>query len=36
MEKQMHQAAATADEELSGNALPGPGQITATTGRDHK
>jgi hypothetical protein len=36
MEKQMHQPAATAGEELSGNALLGPGEISATTGRDHK
>jgi hypothetical protein len=36
MEEQMHQPAATAGEELSGNALMGPGQITAATGRDHK
>ena len=36
MEKQMHQSAATAGEELSGNALLGPGEISATTGRDHK
>jgi hypothetical protein len=36
MEKQMHQPAATAGEELSGNPLLGPGQITAATCRDHQ
>jgi hypothetical protein len=36
MENQMDQPAATAGEELSGNALMGPGQITAATGRDHQ
>ena len=36
VKQQMHQPAATAGEELSGNALMGPGQITAATGRDHK
>ena len=36
MEKQMHQPAAAAGEQLSGDALLGPGQITATPGRDHK
>ena len=36
MENQMHQPAATACEELSGNALLGPGQITATPGCDHQ
>jgi hypothetical protein len=36
MEKQMHQPAATTGEELSGNALMGPGQITTATGRDHQ
>jgi hypothetical protein len=36
MEHQMHQPAATAGEQLSGNALMGPGQITAATGGDHQ
>ena len=36
MEQQMHQPAATAGQQLSGDALMGPGQITAATGRDHK
>ena len=36
MEQQMHQPAASARQKLSGNALMGPGQITAAAGRDHK
>ena len=36
MEEQMHQPATAAGEQLSGNPLLGPGQITATTGCDHK
>ena len=32
----MHQPATAAGEQLSGNPLLGPGQIPATTGRDHK
>jgi hypothetical protein len=36
VEQQMHQPAAAAGEQLSGNALMGPGQITAATGSDHK
>ena len=36
MEHQMHQPAAAAGEQLSGNPLMGPGQITAATGGDHK
>ncbi len=36
VEQQMHQPAAAAGKQLSGNALMGPGQITAATGRDHK
>jgi hypothetical protein len=32
----MHQPAATAGEQFSGDALMGPGQITAATGRDHQ
>jgi hypothetical protein len=36
VEQQVHQPAATAGEQLSCNALMGPGQITAATGRDHK
>jgi hypothetical protein len=36
MQKQMHQPAAAAGEQLSGDALMGPGQITAATGRDHQ
>ena len=36
MEQQMDQPAAAAGQQLSGNALMGPGQITAATGCDHK
>jgi len=36
MEQQMDQPAATAGQELSGNALMRPSQITAATGRDHQ
>jgi hypothetical protein len=36
MENQMHQPATAAGEQLSGNPLLGPGQITAATCRDHK
>ena len=36
VEQQMHQPAAAAGEQFSGNALMGPGQITAATGRDHQ
>ncbi len=36
MQKQMHQPAAAAGEQLSGDALMGPGQITAATGCDHQ
>ena len=36
VENQMHQPAAAAGQQLSGNPLMGPGQITAATGRDHK
>jgi hypothetical protein len=36
VEQQMHQPAAAAGEQFSGNALMGPGQITAATGSDHK
>ena len=36
MEQQMHQPAASACKQLSGDALMGPGQITAATGRDHQ
>jgi len=36
MEYQMHQPAATAGEQLSGDPLMGPGQITAATGGDHQ
>lgn len=36
VENQMHQPAAAAGEQLSGNPLMGPGQITAATGRDHQ
>ena len=36
MENQMHQPATAAGEQLSGNPLLGPGQITTTTGCDHK
>jgi hypothetical protein len=35
VEQQMHQPAAAAGEQFSGDALMGPGQITAATGRDH-
>jgi hypothetical protein len=36
MENQMHQPAACASEQLSGNALMGPRQITAAAGSDHQ
>jgi hypothetical protein len=36
MEEQMHQPATAAGEQLSGDALLGPGQITATPGCDHQ
>jgi hypothetical protein len=36
VQNQMHQPAAAAGEQLSGNALMGPGQIPTATGRDHK
>ena len=36
MENQMHQPATAAGEQLSGDALMGPGQITAASGRDHQ
>jgi hypothetical protein len=36
MENQMHQPSASARQKLSGNALMGPGQITAATGGDHQ
>jgi hypothetical protein len=36
MEQQMDRPTAAAGEELSGNPLVGPGQITAATGRDHQ
>ena len=36
VEQQMHQPAAAAGEQFSGNALMGPGQITAATGGDHQ
>jgi hypothetical protein len=36
VEEQMHQPAAAAGKQLSGNALMGPGQITAATSRDHQ
>ena len=36
MEEQMHQPAAGASQQLSGHALLRPGQIPATTGRDHQ
>ena len=36
MEEQMHQPAAGASQQLSGDALLGPGQITTAPGRDHK
>jgi hypothetical protein len=35
MEQQMHQPAAAAGEQLSGDALMGPGEITAATSGDH-
>jgi hypothetical protein len=35
MQKQMHQPAAAAGEQLSGDALMGPGEITAATSGDH-
>ena len=36
MEEQVNKAATAAGEQLSGNPLMGPGQITAAAGRDHK
>ena len=36
MEHQMHQPAAAAAEQLSGNPLMGPGQITTAPGGDHQ
>jgi len=36
VEQQVNKAATAAGEQLSGNPLLGPGQITATTGCDHK
>ena len=36
MEQPLHLPAAAAGEELSRHPLVGPGQITATTGGDHK
>ncbi len=36
VENQMHQPTAAAGEQLSGNPLMGPSQITAATGRDHQ
>jgi hypothetical protein len=32
----MHQPATAAGEQLSGNSLLGPGQITAASGCDHQ
>jgi hypothetical protein len=32
----VNKAATAASKQLSGNPLLGPGQITATTGRDHQ
>ena len=36
VEQQMDQPTATAGEQLSGNPLMGPDQITTTTSRDHQ
>ena len=36
MEQQVNKVAAGASQQLSGDALMGPGQITTATGRDHK
>jgi hypothetical protein len=36
VEQQMYKPAAAAGQQLSGNALVGPGQITAATGSDHQ
>jgi hypothetical protein len=36
MKQQVHQPAATAGEQLSGNPLMGPGQIAAATSSNHK
>ncbi len=36
VEQQVHQTAPGAGQQLSGNPLMGPGQITAATGRDHQ
>jgi hypothetical protein len=36
VEQQIDKPAAASGQQLSGNALMGPGQITAADGRDHK
>ena len=36
VEDQMDKPAAAASQQLSGNPLMGPGQITAAAGRDHQ
>jgi hypothetical protein len=36
VEQQMDRPTAAAGQQLSGNPLMGPGQITTTAGRDHK
>jgi hypothetical protein len=36
MENQMNGADTTAGEQIRSDPLMGPGQITATTGRDHQ
>ena len=36
MEQQMDKPPAAAGQQLNGNPLMGPGQITAATGRDHQ
>ena len=36
VKQQMDQPAAAAGQQLSGNPLMGPGQITAANGRDHQ
>ena len=36
MEQGLHQAATGGTQEMGGNQLGGPGEITATTGNDHQ
>jgi len=36
MEERLHQAATGGAQQVGGNQLGGPGEITATTGHDHQ